>query len=63
MSKPQEFAITVKSDDPKEKEKPKDKPDLQGSSKLLKDGKEEEGEELVRMSIISDRQSANVIVV
>lgn len=48
MSKPQEFAITVKSDDPKEKDKPKDKPDLQGSSKLLKDGKEEEGEELVR---------------
>jgi len=46
MSKPQEFSIKVQSEDPKKKEKPDDKPSLEGSSKLLKD-KEQEGEELV----------------
>jgi 26S proteasome regulatory subunit N1 len=46
MSKPQEFTIKVKADDPKKEEKPDDKPNFEGSSKLLKDSKEE-GEELV----------------
>ncbi|TEB31795.1 26S proteasome regulatory complex, non-ATPase subcomplex, Rpn1 subunit [Coprinellus micaceus] len=45
MSKPQEFTIKVKADDPKKEEKPDDKPNFEGSSKLLKDSKEE-GEEL-----------------
>jgi len=55
MSKPQEFSIKVQSEDPKKKEKPEDKPDLEGSSKLLKDDKKkdgEEGEELVRLHVI-----------
>ncbi|KAG6857037.1 hypothetical protein H0H87_010391 [Tephrocybe sp. NHM501043] len=54
MTKPTEFAISVKSEDPKKKEKPEDgeKDKEEGSSKLLKDvkpkdgGKEEEGEDL-----------------
>ncbi|RXW17645.1 hypothetical protein EST38_g8208 [Candolleomyces aberdarensis] len=46
MSKPQEFEIKVHSEDPEKKEKPDDKPNLEGSSKLLKDAKEGEGEEL-----------------
>ena len=46
MSKPQEFTIKVHAEDPKKEEKPDDKPNLEGSSKLLKDSKEE-GEELV----------------
>ncbi|KAF9561442.1 26S proteasome regulatory complex, non-ATPase subcomplex, Rpn1 subunit [Agrocybe pediades] len=45
MSKPQEFSIKVQSEDPKKKEKPDDKPDLEGSSKLLKDDKKKDGEE------------------
>ena len=50
MTKPQEFTIQVQSEDPKKKkEKPTDdKPDLAGSSKLLKDAKDGDGEELVR---------------
>jgi len=54
MTKAQEFTIKVQSEDPKKKEKPEsDKPDFEGSSKLLKDGQKdakegEEGEELVR---------------
>lgn len=54
MTKAQEFTIKVQSEDPKKKEKPEnDKPDSEGSSKLLKDAKKdakegEEGEELVR---------------
>lgn len=57
MTKAQEFSISVKSEDPKKKEKPEnDKPDLEGSSKLLKDGKTKDGkadedpDELVRYS-------------
>ncbi|KAG6853411.1 hypothetical protein C0991_004642 [Blastosporella zonata] len=54
MTNPTEFAISVKSEDPKKKEKPEDgdKDKEEGSSKLLKDvkpkeaGKEEEGEDL-----------------
>ena len=52
MTKPQEFTIQVQSEDPKKKDKPKDKPDLVGSSKLLKDAKDGDGEELVRDSTI-----------
>ena len=49
MTKPQEFTIQVQSKDPKKKDKPSnDKPDLAGSSKLLKDAKDGDGEELVR---------------
>ena len=49
MTKPQEFTIQVQSEDPKKKDKPlDDKPDLAGSSKLLKDAKDGDGEELVR---------------
>lgn len=49
MSEPQEFTIQVQSEDPKKKDKPSDdKPDLAGSSRLLKDAKDGEGEELVR---------------
>jgi hypothetical protein len=56
MTKPQEFTIQVQSEDPKKKDKPsKDKPsndkpelDLAGSSKLSKDAKDGDGEELVR---------------
>lgn len=50
MSKAQEFTIKVHSEDPKKKEKPDDKPDFEGSSRLLKDDPKkdgEEGEELV----------------
>ncbi|KAF8801079.1 26S proteasome regulatory complex, non-ATPase subcomplex, Rpn1 subunit [Phlegmacium glaucopus] len=47
MTKAQEFTIQVQSEDPKKKEKPlNDKPDSAGSSKLLKDAKDGEGEEL-----------------
>ncbi|CAA7268438.1 unnamed protein product [Cyclocybe aegerita] len=47
MSKPQEFTIKVQSEDAEKKEKPEsDKPNFEGSSKLLKDSKEGEGEEL-----------------
>lgn len=42
MSKPQEFTIKVQSEDAKKKEKPNDKPDFEGSSKLLKDDKDVE---------------------
>ena len=49
MTKPQEFTIQVQSEDPKKKDKPsKDKSDLAGSSKPLKDAKDGDGEELVR---------------
>ena len=49
MSKSQDFTIKVQSEEAKKKEKPlNDKPDLQGSSKLLKDAKADESEELVR---------------
>lgn len=52
MTKPTAFEIKVPSEDPKKKEdKPEnDKPDFDGSSKLLKDVKKDdivEGEELV----------------
>lgn len=53
MTKAQEFAISVRSEDPQKKEKPEDgeKDKAEGSSKLLKDGKSKEdgkeGEELV----------------
>ncbi|CAA7271241.1 unnamed protein product [Cyclocybe aegerita] len=44
MSKPQEFTIKVQSEDAEKKEKPEsDKPNFEGSSKLLKDSKEGEG--------------------
>ncbi|TFK22375.1 26S proteasome regulatory complex, non-ATPase subcomplex, Rpn1 subunit [Coprinopsis marcescibilis] len=46
MTKPQEFTVRVTAEDPKKEEKPDDKPDYEGSSKLLKDSKEEEGDEL-----------------
>ena len=49
MTKPQEFTIQVQSEDPEKLSN--NKPDLAGSSKLLKDakdGKHEDGEELVR---------------
>lgn len=55
MTKPTEFAISVKSDDPKKKQKTedaeKDKDRAEGSSKspqgsTKKDGKEDEAEEL-----------------
>lgn len=60
MTKPQEFEISVRSEDPKKKEKPEEgeKDKEEGSSKLLKDavkpkdGKEDEGEDLV--SYLSD---------
>lgn len=50
MTKPQEFPIQVQSEDPmKKKGKPSnDKPELAGSSKVLKDVKDGDGEELVR---------------
>jgi 26S proteasome regulatory subunit N1 len=49
MTKPQEFIIQVQSEDPKKKDKPSnDKPDFAGSSKLLKDAKDGDSEELVR---------------
>lgn len=52
MAKPTEFEITVQSDDPKKKGQPEDKEKAEGSSKqskeVKKDGKENEGEELVR---------------
>lgn len=49
MTKPQEFTIQVQSEDPKKKEKRLDeKPDVAGSSNLLKDAKDGDGEELVR---------------
>ena len=48
MTKSQEFTIQVQSEDPKKKDKPSnDKPDLAGSSKLLKDAKDGDSEELV----------------
>jgi hypothetical protein len=53
MANPTEFAIAVKSEDPKKKDKPedadKDKDKAEGSSKTAakKDGKEDEAEELV----------------
>jgi len=48
MSKPQEFTIKVQSEDAKKKDKPlNDKANFEGSSKVLKDPKEDEGEELV----------------
>ncbi|KNZ81635.1 26S proteasome regulatory subunit rpn-1 [Termitomyces sp. J132] len=45
MTKSQEFTITVRSEDPKKKEKPEDgeKDKAEGSSKLLEDGKSKEG--------------------
>ncbi|KAG6873884.1 hypothetical protein C0995_009663 [Termitomyces sp. Mi166 len=45
MTKSQEFSITVRSEDPKKKEKPEngEKDKAEGSSKLLKDGKSKEG--------------------
>ncbi|KAG6868638.1 hypothetical protein C0993_012682 [Termitomyces sp. T159_Od127] len=52
MTKAQEFAISVRSEDPQKKEKPEDgeKDKAEGSSKLLKDdkskGDDKEGEEL-----------------
>ncbi|KAF5383134.1 hypothetical protein D9615_005031 [Tricholomella constricta] len=53
MSKPSEFTISVRSEDPKKKDKPEngEKDKEEGSSKLLKDvkakdSKEDEGEEL-----------------
>ncbi|KAF8646742.1 hypothetical protein AX16_007083 [Volvariella volvacea WC 439] len=49
MPEPTEFSIKVHSKDPKKEEKPNDKPDFTGASKLSKDGKgdaEGEGEEL-----------------
>jgi hypothetical protein len=50
MTKPQEFTIQVQSEDPKKKEKPlNDKPDLASSSKPLRDAKDGDGEELVRI--------------
>lgn len=53
MTKPQEFTIQVQSEDPKKKDKPsKDKPDSAGSSKLLKDAKDGDAEELVRVYTI-----------
>ena len=53
MTKPQEFTIQVQSEDPKKKDEPSnDKSDLAGSSKLLKDAKDGDGEELVRDSTI-----------
>ena len=49
MTKSQEFTIQVQSEDPKKIDKPlNDKPDLAGTSKLLKDAKDGDGEELVR---------------
>ena len=49
MSDSQDFTIKVQSEEPKKKEKPlNDKPDSKDSSKLLKDGKADESEELVR---------------
>jgi hypothetical protein len=49
MSKSQDFTIKVQSEEAKKKDKPlNDKPDFKGSSKLLKDAKADEGEELVR---------------
>jgi 26S proteasome regulatory subunit N1 len=51
MAKANEFEITVQSDDPKKKEQPEAKDKAEGSSKpskdAKKDGKEDEGEELV----------------
>lgn len=47
MTKPQEFAIQVQSEDPKMKEE-KPSNDKPGSSKLLKDEMGGDGEELVR---------------
>jgi len=56
MSKPEAFEIKVKSDDPKKEEKPDDKPNYEGSSRLLKDAKKdgEEENELVchRVSLL-----------
>ena len=49
MSDSQDFTIKVQAEEAKKKEKPlNDKPDFKDSSKLLKDGKADEGEELVR---------------
>ena len=49
MSKSQDFTIKVQSEEAKKKDKPlNDKHDFKGSSKLLKDAKADEGEELVR---------------
>lgn len=59
MSGPQEFTIApVRSDDPKKKEeKPNDKPDYEGSSKLLGDSKKKDAEgdeqELVRWAMMT----------
>jgi hypothetical protein len=47
MTKPQEFSIQVESEDPMKKPS-NDKPELAGSSKVLKDAKDGDGEELVR---------------
>ena len=53
MTKPQDFTIQVQSEDPKKKDKPSiDKSDLVGSSKLLKDSKDGDSEELVRDYIV-----------
>ncbi|KAF5336461.1 hypothetical protein D9611_006460 [Ephemerocybe angulata] len=46
MSKPQEFTIKVPKEDPVKEEKPDDKPNFEGLSKLLKDSKDEEVDEL-----------------
>jgi len=47
MSGPQEFTIPpVRSDDPKKPEKPDDKPNFEGSSRLLKDAKDDKDDEL-----------------
>jgi hypothetical protein len=48
MTKSQEFTIKVQSEDAKKKDKPLEDKSFKGSSKLLKDTKEDEGEELVR---------------
>lgn len=47
MTKAQEFTVKVPAEDPEKKEKPDDKPNFEGSSRLLKDAKDGEGEELV----------------
>jgi hypothetical protein len=51
MAKPTEFEISVQSEDPKKKEQPEDKDKAEGSSKQSKDGKkdgkDDQGEELV----------------
>ncbi|KAG2003380.1 26S proteasome subunit RPN2a [Coprinopsis cinerea AmutBmut pab1-1] len=44
--KPQEFTIKVQAQDPEKKEKPDDKPNYEGSSRLLQDSKEGEENEL-----------------